>query len=281
MTTAPDWQARVGDVWAAEWRRTDRSFADLSRHLDAAILAVAPASGTAVDLGCGAGATSLALAAARPSVSVLGVDLSDALVGVAQQRASEQGTANTRFITGMVPAALTDAAPFDMAVSRHGVMFFDEPASAFRGIAAALHPGAPLVFSCFRSAAENIWAAEAIAAIGGTLDAPTGYAPGPFAFADRDVIHQLLANAGFTRIAITPVDYRYRAGAGDDPVEDAIDFFRRIGPVSRAIAAASEADRPALLDRLRVVLAERVVDGVVKFPAAAWIVTAFTQGRGQ
>lgn len=281
MTTAPDWQARVGDVWAAEWRRTDRSFADLSRHLDAAILAVAPASGTAVDLGCGAGATSLALAAARPSLSVLGVDLSDALVAVAQQRASEQGTANTRFITGMVPAALTDAAPFDMAVSRHGVMFFDEPATAFRGIAAALRPGAPLIFSCFRSAAENIWAAEAIAAIGGVLDAPTGYAPGPFAFANRDVIHQLLADTGFTRIAITPVDYRYRAGAGDDPVADAIDFFRRIGPVSRAIAAASEADRPALLDRLRVVLADRVADGVVDFPAAAWIVTAFTQGRGQ
>jgi len=40
MTSAGDWTGRVGHVWAAEWRRTDRSFADLARHLDAAIVHV-------------------------------------------------------------------------------------------------------------------------------------------------------------------------------------------------------------------------------------------------
>lgn len=281
MTTAPDWQTRVGDVWAAEWRRTDRSFADLSRQLDAAILAVAPGTGSAADLGCGAGATSLALASQRPALAVLGIDLSAALVAVARKRAAEHGLPQVRFVTGAVPGALAAAAPFDLAVSRHGVMFFDDPAAAFRGIAAALRPGAPLVFSCFRAAAENVWAARAIAAIGGTLDSPVGYAPGPFAFADRELIHRLLADAGFGRIAITPADYRYCAGEGDDPVGDAIDFFRRIGPVSRAIAAAAESDRPALLERLRVVLGEAAAGGTVAFPAAAWIVTAYAQGSSQ
>lgn len=281
MTTAPDWQARVGDVWAAEWRRTDRSFADLSRHLDAAILAVAPTEGQAVDLGCGAGATSLALAAARPSLSVLGVDLSESLVAVAQQRAADQALTNARFTTGMVPDALTDAAPFDLAVSRHGVMFFDDPAAAFRGITAALRPGAPLVFSCFRSAAENDWAVRSVDALGGQLDSPTGYAPGPFAFADQAMVERLLTDAGFTDVAFARADYRYRAGEGPDPVGDAIDFFHRIGPVSRTIAATAEADRPALLERLRVMLADQAANGVVEFPAAAWIVTAYAQGRAQ
>ncbi|OWK32035.1 class I SAM-dependent methyltransferase [Sphingomonas mucosissima] len=281
MTTAPDWQTRVGDVWAAEWRRTDRSFAALSRQLDAAIHALAPNAGRAVDLGCGAGATSLALAAARPELEILGVDLSAALVAVAQERAAERGLDNLRFVAGMVPQALEPHSPLDLAVSRHGVMFFDDPLAAFRGIAAALRPGAPLIFSCFRAAADNPWASETIASLGGRLDSPAGYAPGPFAFADRDMVHELLVDAGLARISIAPADYLYRAGEGADPAADAADFFRCIGPVSRTIAAASEADRPALLERLRVVLSQHVVGDAVEFPAAAWIVTAYAQGSGK
>ena len=279
MTTAPLWQTRVGDVWAAEWQRTDRSFADLARALDAAILALAPEPGKAADLGCGAGATSLALAAARPSLSILGVDLSAPLVAVAQDRAASAAVSNTRFVCGAVPEALAGEGPFDLAFSRHGVMFFDDPASAFRGIAATLSPGAPLVFSCFRAAADNPWASETIAEMGGHLDPPGAYAPGPFAFADPARVTALLEGAGFTDVALQPVDYRYRAGAGDDPASDAADLFTRIGPVARVIAEAAETDRPALLARLRSILATRVTGTTLDFPAAAWIVTARAQGK--
>jgi SAM-dependent methyltransferase len=281
MTAAPEWQTRVGDVWASEWRRTDRSFADLARQLDAAILAVAPETGTAADLGCGAGATSLALAAARPALAVHGIDLSGALVSVARDRATEQGVTTASFSVGAVPDALAPHAPLDLAVSRHGVMFFDDPAAAFQGIAAALRPGAALVFSCFRSPRENPWASETIAAVGGRLDPPAGYAPGPFALADRAVIERLLGDAGFTDVSIVPADYTYHAGAGAEPAADGADFFRHIGPVSKIVAAASVADRPALLDRLRDVLAAQVTGDVLDFPAAAWLVTARAKGRGQ
>lgn len=281
MTAAPEWQARVGDVWAAEWRRTDRSFADLARQLDAAILEVAPEQGRAADLGCGAGATSLALAAARPSLAIHGIDLSAALVEVARHRTANRGLANLTFFTSAVPDALAPHAPLDLAFSRHGVMFFDDPATAFAGIAAALRPGAPLVFSCFRSPRENPWALGTIESVGGRLDPPADYAPGPFALADRAVIERLLGDAGFTEVSIVPADYTYHAGAGADPAADAADFFRHIGPVSKIVAAASEADRPALLSRLREVLAAQVTGDVVDFPAAAWLVTARAQGRGQ
>ncbi|ONF97279.1 class I SAM-dependent methyltransferase [Sphingomonas jeddahensis] len=279
MTTAPDWQTRVGDVWAAEWQRTDRSFADFAPHLDAAILAVAPDHGRAADLGCGAGATSLAIAAARPGLAIHGVDLSEPLITIAGQRTADAALSNVHFTAGAVPGDLEPS--YDLAFSRHGVMFFDHPVTAFRGIAAALKPGAPLVFSCFRSPAENAWASDTVAAVGGQFDSPDGYAPGPFAFADRDRIADLLATTGFTDITITAADYHYRAGEGADPVTDAIDFFRRIGPVARKLADTPDADRPALLDRLRVMLADRVRGGVLDFPAAAWIVTAHSQGSGQ
>lgn len=279
MTTASDWQARVGDVWAAEWRRTDRSFADLSHQLDAAILAVAPSTGIVADLGSGAGATSLALAAARPGLQVHGIDLSPSLTAVATERAANRGLRNVAFAVGAVPGALAALGPLDLAVSRHGVMFFDDPVAAFRGIAARLRPGAPLVFSCFRAPAENMWASLPVAALGGVFDPSGAYAPGPFAFADRNRITRLLGDAGFVDVAIAPADFGYRAGAGADPVADAADYFACIGPVARRLADADEAARPALLDRLRVVLADQVRGDVLDFPAAAWIVTARAAGR--
>lgn len=89
MTNAADWGGGVGDVWAAEWRRTDRSFAALSHVLDGMILASAPQRAfRALDIGCGAGGTSLALASARQDASILGIDLSEALVRVAKERAA-------------------------------------------------------------------------------------------------------------------------------------------------------------------------------------------------
>lgn len=271
MTDAAAWQGRVGDVWAEEWRRTDRSFADLSRHLDVAIAAVAPQSGRALDIGCGAGGTSLALAGARPALVIQGVDLSGGLVAVAGARAAAANIANARFEIG--DAAAPPGGPYDLAFSRHGVMFFADPVAAFAAIRAALTPGAPLVFSCFRAAGDNGWAVALAEALGQPVS-PSGTAPGPFAFADPDRVAGLLAAAGWHDAAPRAVDFTYVAGAGDDPVGDALAFFRRIGPAARALAEAPEADRPALLASLRTLLASRIGAKVIGFPAAAWIWSA-------
>ncbi|MFD2780968.1 methyltransferase [Novosphingobium pokkalii] len=70
MTQASDWQGGVGRAWAEEWQRTDRTFAQLTPALLAAIAAQPGA--TVLDIGCGAGELSLALAAARPQAHVRG-----------------------------------------------------------------------------------------------------------------------------------------------------------------------------------------------------------------
>ena len=262
MTAGFDWQTRVGDVWAAEWRRTDRSFAGLSPYLDAAIQAAAPHCGTALDIGCGAGSTALALAAARPDVRVYGVDLSPALVEVARARGldAHPGDAVDR----------AETLRLDLLVSRHGVMFFADPHAAFGRLRAGVEPGAPLVFSCFRDRSLNVWADHLVTAVTGARPAdPPGYTPGPFAFADRAFVSDLLARSGWTDVAAEPVDFLYTAGEGDDPVADAADFLSRIGPVASAIRAA--ADPARLRSRLRDVLASYRIDTAVRFPAAAWI----------
>lgn len=270
MTSAFEWNGRVGDVWAAEWRRTDRSFGELSRRLDAAILEAAPDGGSAIDIGCGAGGTSIALATARPHLAVTGVDLSAALVAIATERAA--GIANLSFRVGDARALPQAAA--NLLFSRHGVMFFDDPVAGFAALRAAAKPGARLVFSCFLSRADNPWALVADAVTGDQGAGSTGYAPGPFAFADRDFAAGVLRDAGWRDAEARAVDYDYVAGAGGDPVADAMSFFSRIGPAARGMADAAPERRAAMREKLRAALSDHVHDGAVTFPAGAWIWSA-------
>lgn len=268
-----DWQGRLGDVWAREWVRTDRSFVGVARALDAAILGAAPDTGTVLDLGCGAGSTSLALAAARPSLAITGIDLSADLIAVARSRGA--GQPNLRFeVADIADPSAMPGGGYAMAVSRHGVMFFADPVAAFAAIRSRLEPGAPLIFSCFRSPECNPWATEPLEAIAGAPPRPADTAPGPFAFADPDHVASILHEAGWCEVAKRAVDCRYLAGAGPDPVADAVEFLSRIGPAARALADVPPDDRAAALTRVRAVLERRIVHGAVDFPAAAWIWSA-------
>jgi SAM-dependent methyltransferase len=273
MTTAYDWTGRIGDVWAAEWRRTDRSFTNLTPHLNAAILAaVTPKTAKIIDIGCGAGATSLATAQALPDATITGIDLSPNSIEIAKHRAETQ--TNVRFECADITAAAPHRAPTNLYVSRHGVMFFADPIAAFTTLAEAAAASAALVFSCFAERAANRWATEIVIATGGDANAPESTKPGPFAFADPTHVATILETSGWEAAPPQRIDFAYRAGEGTDPVADAVDYFRRIGPAASAIRDAPPEERDHHIARLTQVCERHCNGDTVEFPAAAWIWTA-------
>jgi trans-aconitate methyltransferase len=266
-----EWKGRVGDVWAAQWRRTDRSFVPVDAALvDAAALRATGIDGARiVDVGCGAGTTGLSLAARLLDAAITGVDLSQALIDVARSRVPTG--ANVRFEQGDA-SAWNGESGVDLLVSRHGVMFFADPVAAFAHLRTLLRPGGALVFSCFRSAALNAWAS------GLSHLMPEGsadpHAPGPFAFADQGHVADILERAGWRDVQAQALDVDYVAGSGDDPVADAIDYFRQIGPTARALRDLDGAARARLEDGLAALVREHHAGDHVKFPAAVWIWSA-------
>ncbi|MCX7284540.1 MAG: class I SAM-dependent methyltransferase, partial [Novosphingobium sp.] len=255
--------------------RTDISFGELTPHL---LAAIAQESGRSiVDIGCGAGELSMAVAAARSSAAVTGVDISADLVATASARAP---AGNVRFIQADASQWVPEGARPDLYISRHGVMFFPDPPRAFAHLSAVAAPRARMVFSCFRRAAENDWAAGIAALLPtGEIQAPPPqrFAPGPFAFADPD--HVRACMAGWTDIAFTPVDFAYVAGTGSDPVGEAMGLFRRIGPAASALRNLPESPRAVVEQGLRDLVEQHLVDGRVAFPAAAWLVSATSDYR--
>src|SRR5690348_10762670 len=175
----------------------------------AAIDAAAPMTGERVlDVGCGAGASSLALAArVGPGGQVLGVDISEPLISRARALAPPD-TPVLFQVADASSVALPEGA-FDILFSRFGVMFFDAPTAAFTHMRRALRPGGRVAFVCWRGAAENDWVRLPMGALKGIVPPsapPDPEAPGPFSFGDRARVAHILTAAGFTDIAIAPFD---------------------------------------------------------------------------
>jgi len=271
MTDKAEWEGRVGRTWAAEWQRTDRSFAALTRRLLTAA-ADAPFAG-ALDIGCGAGEVSLALAGANPGAQVIGVDVSDELLAAARERGA--GLPNLAFELGDASRWTRGGFAPDLLVSRHGVMFFPDPVAAFAHLARLAAADARLAFTCFRNPSENAWASGLTALLPSGLGAPPPPGqPGPFAFADKRRVEHILAAAGWRGAAFEAIDFPYVAGAGDDPVEDALSYFLAIGPAARAAAQMENGERAQVVERVRAFLQDHLDGGQVALQAAAWLVTA-------
>ncbi|MEX3691207.1 class I SAM-dependent methyltransferase [Paraburkholderia sp. BR14263] len=274
---AGDWKGQSGERWVANQARLDAMVAVFGQ---AAIEAAAPATGERVlDIGCGAGASSLALAArVGAGGQVLGVDISEPLIGRA--RALAQRDTPALFLVADASSAELPEGAFDILFSRFGVMFFDNPIAAFAHMRRALRPGGRVAFVCWRGAAENDWVRLPMGALKGIVPPsalPDPEAPGPFSFGDRGRVARILTAAGFTDIAIAPFDASVPFGEGgtrDAAIDDAVKMTLEVGPLSRALADQPDDIRARASAAVRAVFAGLPGERSVMINGAAWIVMA-------
>ena len=119
-----------------------------SRHgdLDALVASAELRGGEHVlDLGCGTGHSTLALAAR--AASVVGLDLTDAMLAEARRLARERGAANASFERGDAEALPYPDASFDVVTSRVSAHHYAHPERAVREAARVLQAGGRLVVS--------------------------------------------------------------------------------------------------------------------------------------
>jgi len=97
--------------------------------------------------------------------------------------------------------------------------------------------------------------------------------PGPFSFAREDRVRRILSEAGFSSIAMEPVDLMLDIAAGRG-LDAAVNSALSIGPVSRALDGQSPDLIAAATDSIRAALASLEKADTVMLGAAIWIATA-------
>ncbi len=226
-----------------------------------------------LDIGCGAGQTTRAAARMARAGSALGVDSSAPAIERARTLARAEGLRNVTFEAADAQPYRFAPGYFDLAISRFGTMFFDDPVAAFGNIGRALRPDGRLVMVVWQAHDRNEWDVTIHQALAGP-DGPTAVAgdgPDPFSLADPTTVEGILRAAGFADIGLTDVDERVYYGPD---AAAALDWVRGFAATNELLQRLDPTAAARALARLRDALAARVSDQGVWFDSRAWIVTA-------
>jgi SAM-dependent methyltransferase len=226
-----------------------------------------------LDIGCGTGHTTRQAARTAEAGSALGVDVSAAAIERARELAQADQLHNVAFERADAQVYRFPHERFDLAISRFGTMFFNDPAAAFANITQALRPDGRLVMMVWQSHDRNEWDVAIRQSLGGP-HAPAALAPAgpdPFSLADPPAVTEILASAGFTDVTFTDVDEPVYYGPD---LAAALDWVRGFTCTSYALKQLDPAAAARAVRRLREALAAHLRDDGVWFNSRAWIITA-------
>ena len=164
------WSGAGGDVWVNKQSEMDimlnplgaKAIDKLDLNQEIKIL----------DIGCGCGATTLEIAKKINDGTITGVDISEPMLKRASQNAAALELSNINFQVLDVQVDEMPSNDFDIAFSRFGVMFFENPFEAFSNIYKSLKQDGQLSFVCWQNPALNPWQSLSIQVIKQFLDLP-------------------------------------------------------------------------------------------------------------
>ncbi len=269
------WNGVGGEAWVQSQALLDQMFRPIEQRLTEHVLAE-PAR-EVLDVGCGTGATTLAVAErlGEPARCV-GVDVSGPMVQAAQARAAQSGM-NVEFIHADAQTHPFEDGLRDVIFSRFGVMFFADPVTAFSNLRHGVKIGGRLHFVCWRRPEDNpfMTAAER-AAVSWLPELPPRdpTMPGQFGLSQPERIRAILGASGWSDISVQADD-----ASCVFPETELTHYLARMGPVGRALQTVGTARREQIIDAIRPAFSPFVDGALVRFTAACWWVSARNDGE--
>lgn len=266
--------AQAQEFWV---READRWDGTSGRFGDAMLEAADLAPGQRVlDVGCGAGSTTIAAARlVAPNGAAVGVDTSAPALALARERSVASGVDGVRFIEADAQVYPFEPGAFDAVISRFGTMFFDDPVAAFVNLRHSLRPSGRLAVVAWQGPFESEWTTVAvkvaIAHFGHPPDLGAPGGPGPFAFADGDRFRSVVTKGGFRDVTLAAIARPMLMGSD---VDDVVGMVAATPQSKGLFAGQPEAKVRAAIAGLRDAFAPYARPEGVVMNGTAWLLTA-------
>jgi len=262
-----EWQAA-----AVGWRRWEPTIASFSWPLAlrmAAVAEIGPGQ-RVLDVGCGIGDPTLQVAVLTgPHGRVVGIDLAEAMLATARERAAALGLAHVEFVAGDVTTMPLPAPAFDVVLGRWSLIYLDDVVGVLTRLRGALVPGGRIAVAAWAPADANPWIAiplTALAEAGAAVDADPGR-PGVFHCSEDGALARALLRAGFQAVDQERVRLSFFA---HDPAE----FWTMLsegtgGPLAPALDSLDAERVEGVGRQVRERVARHVAGDVLRIPAQA------------
>ena len=280
VTQSEYWNGKAGKKWASLANNQDTLLGKLG---EATMDAAGVSNGQSVlDIGCGSGGSTFELSRRIGSDgTVWGVDISKPMLDIGITRLKSHDFRNIMFSEADVTTFDFTNHSFDIAFSRFGVMFFEDPVASFSSIANSLKSKGRLAFCCWRSLSKNEWFELPLNVGLKYCDQPNqvdpmdaaglSYTPGPMAFKDQDRIDKFLCESGFSTISIK--DHKSTLVVGSTPAI-AANNLTSVGPLSRLMQNTDDHIKASIQTELRQQLMHHFTSKGVTLKSNVWIITA-------
>jgi len=226
-----------------------------------------------LDLACGTGIVARRVA---PHISangqVMGMDLSPHMLAVAMSRAMSEGH-SIEWREGRAETMPFPDDSFDLVLCQQGMQFFTEKQQALAEIRRILRTGGRVVGSLWRGLDHHPFFAKMNDVMARHIGVPALAAP--FVMNDETELHTLLADAGFSEIAVSSHSLTARFPDPDDFVAMEMDV------IAAAIPSMQHLDEQARSDMAQTITGEAAElireytrDGQLAIPMHSFIAVA-------
>lgn len=277
MPSSEEYKEQQKSIWnrfSGGWKKWDYLVMEMLSGTGVVIIAKASlnAGDKVMDMSTGTGEPGLTAAGLVGGGEVIGVDLAEDMLVVAEGKATARGVANysTKAFDGLnVPFGDSF---FDATLCRFGVIFSPEPAALLADMARVTKPGGKVAVSSWAPKQENPWATTAALGVGRyiELSQPPADAPGIFRYPDPEELKRDMEAAGLKNVEITPV-------SGSFELESAEQYWAYMSeiaaPIVMALSSADDATRASVGEAVMALASKFEKNGRIVFPWKSWVVS--------
>ena len=228
-----------------------------------------------LDIGCGTGITTTQIAKKINNIGyVSGLDFSETMINEAIKYSEKLGIKNINFAVKDIQNEELKILEYDAAFSRFGVMFFSNPIMAFKNIYSALKKNGILTFICWQSQKENLWYNSGLEIVKKYIDVPLPKenSPGPFAYADKSYIHNILTDSGYKDIEFYSYEKDIELFKGFT-LESAIREYIESTPIFKEkILILDALDKEKIFLEIKDIWEPYFKDKHLLFPSKTWVI---------